>query len=234
MGRHAPPPAPVAAVHGSLLAWLEPPARHRLLDGAVRRSFAAGEVLQHEGDPTTHVLVLLHGWVRVSKSTADGRVVLLALRGPGDVLGELAAIDGRPRTATVRSIEPVDVAQLSGQQFVACFRSDPEIAVATVRSLSARLRDAESARVELATLDVGERVAGYLHHMAAEHGRDVADGVAIAVPLTQQDIADRLGASRRAVARALMVLRDRGLIRTSRREVLLLRPHVLAALAAGR
>lgn len=218
-------------VAGSLLSFLGVAERARLLEQGVRRSFAADELLHREGDPTTHVLILTAGWVRVSASVRDGQVVLLALRGPGDVLGELAALNGWTRSATVRTVEPVELVQLTGEQFVSCLLTEPTVAVSMMRNLSVRLRDAEAARIDLATLDVSRRVATYLHRLAVDHGVRTADGVLISVPLTQQDVANRVGASRRAVARTLLVLRERGVVSTARRRIVVARPGVLRMLA---
>ncbi len=223
-------PAPVP---GSLLAFLGDRERERLLAQGVRRSFGRDEVLHREGDPSSHVLLLMSGWVRASASVPDGQVVLLALRGPGDVLGELAAVNGWARTATVRSIEPVEVVQLTGPQFVAAVQSDSAVAVALIRTLSSRLRDAESARMEMATLGVSRRLAVHLHEMGVEHGVRGPDGLTIGVPQTQQQIADQIGASRRAVSRALAILRERGVVVTRRERIVIARPDVLRGLAGG-
>ncbi len=220
-------------IAGALLALLGERDRERLLAPGVRRSFGRDEVLHREGDPSTHVLLLMSGWIRASVSTPDGQVVVLALRGPGDVLGELAAVNGQPRSATVRSIEPVEVVQLTGEQFLAIVRNEPAVALALIRNLSSRLHGAEMARLGMATLGVGQRVALHLHEMALEHGVRGPGGLTIGIPLSQQQIADRIGASRRAVSRAVTTLRERGVLVTRRERIVVLRPDVLRALAVG-
>jgi CRP-like cAMP-binding protein len=218
-------------VDGSLVAYLGAADRRHLLDGGVRRSFAANEVLIREDDPSDFLHVIVAGWVRVSTLLDDGREVVYALRGPGDVLGELAALHGWQRSASVRSLEPTTVAQWTGAQFRACLRDRPEIALAVIKTLAVRLRESEKARVGVVELDVSHRVARHLARLMEERGRPEADGVVIDAPFTQEEIARQLGASRRAVARAMAMLRGRGVVSTGRRRIVVSRPDVLRSLA---
>ena len=216
-------------VPGSLVGYLADADREHLLAGGVRRTFAADEVLIRQGDPADFLHVITSGWVRVSTVLPDGGELVYALRGPGDVLGELAALHGWDRTASVRSLEPITVVQLTAAQFQACLRSRPEIAIGVIKSLAMRLREAEQARVGSVSLDVSHRVARHLAVLMAERGRPEADGIAIT--FTQEEIANQLGASRRAVARAMAMLRERGVISTGRRRIVINRPDVLRTLA---
>jgi CRP/FNR family cyclic AMP-dependent transcriptional regulator len=216
---------------GALLAYLADADRDYLLGRGVRRRFRANDVVLMEGDPSDHVHVLVSGWVRVSTIIEDGREVLFGLRGPGEVLGDLAAVTGRPRTASVRAIEPCTVFQLTGAQFVDVLRVRPEIALATIKTVAARLRFAESARIDSAAFDVSRRVAVHLVRLVEEHGRTVPEGVVIEAALSQADIAAQAGAARRTVARALGVLRVKGIVEIGRRRILIRRLHVLRALA---
>jgi CRP/FNR family transcriptional regulator, cyclic AMP receptor protein len=164
-------------------------------------------------------------------SSQDGHEVLLALRGPGDVVGELAAVQHWARTANVHALERVHAVQLTGAQFMDALCTRPAVAVAVVRQLAERLMESESARVANATLDVSQRVAAYLLLLADRHGIVGRDGIVIRMPLTQQDLANRVGASRRAVARAMSVLRGRHIVLTARRRIVVARPEVLSSFA---
>ena len=209
-------------VPGSLLTYLAPADRAHLLDGGLRRTFAADEILIREGDPADFLHVIVSGWVRVSTVLPDGRELVYALRGPGDVLGELAALHGWDRTASVRSLKPITAVQLTAAQFQACLRSRPEIGIGLIKTLAVRLRESELARVGTVSLDVSHRVARHLAGLMAERGA--------AIEFTQEEIANQLGASRRAVARAMAMLRERGVITTGRRRIVINRPEVLRAL----
>lgn len=220
-------------VAGSLLSYLEPPDRDFLVGQGLIRRLPANRALMHEGDPTDHVLVLLSGWVRVYKNARNGQVVLLALRGPGDVIGDIAVLQGWPRTVTVETLQESEFAQYSHKEFLACMHDRPAIAIALARQSAARLRDAEEARILSATMDVAQRVASFLVRLADTHGSPSREGVVVEMPLTQQDVADSIGGSRRAVARALQTFRDRGLVATSRKRFVVSEPDVLRRLAGS-
>jgi CRP-like cAMP-binding protein len=219
------------AAEGALLAHLSEDDREYLLARGTRRRFRANAFVLMEGDPSDHVHVLVSGWVRVSTIVEDGREVLFGLRGPGEVLGDLAAINGWARTASCRAIEPCTTVQLTGAQFLAVLRTRPEIAIATLKTVAVRLRAAESARIDSAAFDVSRRVAVVLVRLAEEHGRRVPEGVVIEAALSQADIAAQIGAARRTVARALAMLRQRGIVETGRRRILIRQLRVLRALA---
>lgn len=212
---------------GSLFGYLDRDDRAYLLELGESRRFDRGDVLLREGDPTDHVFVLSSGWVRVYSASPDGQEVVLALRGPGDLIGELAVLHGWNRTVSIAALEPLVVVQLRAAQFVGSLRDRPGIAIAMIKQTSARLREHEQALLEFATQDVSRRVAGYLLRMARQHGLPGPRGVALSVPLSQQDIANRVGASLRAVARAMAMLRERGLVVTTRRGIVVARPEVL-------
>jgi CRP/FNR family cyclic AMP-dependent transcriptional regulator len=219
------------AVPGSFLSYLEPPDRDFLLRRGRIRKLPASTALMHEGDPTDHVLVLLSGWVRAYTNARDGQVVLYALRGPGDVIGDLAALQGWPRTGTVDTLQETEFAQFSHDGFISCLHDRPAVGIALLRQMAQRLRDAETARVNFATMDVAQRVAALLVRLADMHGTPTADGVVVSMPLTQQDIANSIGGSRRAVARALQAFRDRGMLVTGRRRFVVSAIDVLRRLA---
>lgn len=218
-------------VEGSLLSYVSAADRDLLMSTGVRRRFVENELMLHQGDPSDHVFLLMAGWVRVYAITADGQENMIALRGPGDLVGELAAINGWDRIASVQALTPVHVVQLVRTAFVDCVYANPAIAVGLIKQLSARLREVEATLLEVNTLDVSRRVATYLLYLASRHGAPGPDGVALGMPLSQQDIAGRVGASLRGVTRALALLRDRGIIFTNRKQIVIVRPDVLRSFA---
>lgn len=222
-----------AAVPGSFLSYLDQPDREFLLGRGRIRKLPANTALMHEGDPTDHVLVLLSGWVRAYTNARDGQVVLFALRGPGDVIGDLAALQGWPRTGTVDTLQETEFAQFSHDGFISCLNDRPAVSIALLRQMAQRLREAEMARVNFATLDVAQRVAALLVRLADMHGKPTREGVVVSMPLTQQDIANTIGGSRRAVARALQAFRDRGMLVTGRRRFVVSAIDVLRRLAGS-
>ncbi len=214
---------------GGFLGSLTASQQAALFALGTRRRYRKGSTLFLEGDRSDHVVVVLEGRVRVSLAAADGRDLLVAVRGPGDVIGELAAIDrSEPRSASASAMEPVLVHVLSATEFETFLERTPRAAVALLRTLTRRLRVASRTQMEFGSFDTVARVARRLDELLAEHGEEVAGGVRIALPLTQEELAGWVGASRESVARAMRTLRDHGVISTGRRTVVV---HDASALA---
>ncbi len=173
------------------------------------------------------------GWVKVGSSAPSGRQVVLAIRGPGDLLGELSAIDAGARSATATAISPIVATIVRGKAFRALLISDGALTFDLLRTVAARLREADVQRLDYGAYTVTERLARLLLEYAQRYGRTDADRVVIALPLTQTELANAANASREAVAKAFKHLREIGAIRTARRYVELLRPDLLAEVADG-
>jgi CRP/FNR family transcriptional regulator, cyclic AMP receptor protein len=188
--------------------------------GAVRR-YRRGDVLFHQGDDAGAVVVLRDGHVKATMLN-DGREVILAFPGPGELLGELSAVDGEPRSATVRAVDEVEALVIPGSAFRAFLEHHPRIALVLLRGVAARLRAADRQRVDYAVNDVVVRVAGRLVELCDRFG--CADGAAIDIGLaiTQDELAAWAGASREAVAKAMGILRTLGWVQTERRRILVL------------
>jgi len=144
------------------------------------------------------------------------------VRGPGALLGELSAVDGAPRSASVAALEPVVALVVPIAAFVDYLRSHGDAAIALLQLVTARLRDADRKRVESAAYDIPGRVARRLLELAERFGEPDGQGVRIGVALSQDELAGWVGASREAVAKALRVLRDRGFVTTGRRTMTVL------------
>ncbi|WP_308646036.1 Crp/Fnr family transcriptional regulator [Nocardia cyriacigeorgica] len=208
-------------------------ARAELLEVGVRQRWSTGAVLLREGDESDTVLVIESGRVKVSSSAASGKQVVLGIRGPGELLGELGAIDGGARSATITAISPVIAAVLQGKNFRDLLISDGALTFELLCTVVVRLREADRQRLDFGTHTVTERLARLLLEYARRYGRTEADRVIIDLSLTQAELAHAAGASREAVAKALRHLREIGAIRTARRCVELLRPGLLAQVADG-
>lgn len=183
------------------------------------RQWRRGDALFREAAVSDSVLVLRTGRVKVCSSTAAGTEVVLAVRGPGALLGELSAIDRYPRSATVTALEPVTALVVPSSAFESYLQSRGRVAFLLMRLLSGRLRDADRKRVEFGAHDTATRVAVRLCELVDRFGEPTEDGLRIALPLSQDELAGWTGASREAVSKALGALRAEGLIRTSRLSV---------------
>ncbi|HVE63263.1 MAG TPA: Crp/Fnr family transcriptional regulator [Mycobacteriales bacterium] len=190
---------------------------HDLGPSSTSRHFRTGAALFHAGDPSDWVVLVVAGRVKIVEHTADGREVLLAVRGPGQLIGELSAIDGEPRSASAIAMDDVEVLLVDASGFHSYLESHPSAAVALLRLLTVRLRDADRKRVEYSSHDVLGRVALRLLELAEEYGEADGTGVRITLPLSQDELASYTASSREAVAKALRTLRDRKVITTDRR-----------------
>lgn len=186
---------------------------------ATVRSFKRGAPLAHVGQVGDRVLVIVSGHVKVVRPTEQGRDVMLALRGPGDLVGEQAALDGEPRSASIVALEPVEALALTAADFLAFATSRPPAARFLLQMLAARLRDADAKRLEHAASDVLGRLAQRLVELCERCGRPADDGVHIELPLTQEDLASWIGTSRESASRALQQMRDLGWVSTARRAI---------------
>src|SRR3954452_9298116 len=188
--------------------------------GSVRR-YKRGDVLFHQGDDAGAVLVLLGGHVKAAMLN-DGREVILAFPGPGELLGELSAVDGQPRSGTVRAVDDVEALVIPGSAFRAFLEHRPRIALVLLWSVIARLRTADRQRVDYAVNDVVVRVAGRLVELCERFGTEDGAGIEIGLALTQDELAAWVGESREAVAKAMALLRTLGWVQTERRRILVL------------
>jgi CRP-like cAMP-binding protein len=197
------------------------------------RSFQRGQALLHVGQLPDRVLLLREGRVKVETTTPNGRAVVLAVRGPGELVGELAALDEQPRSASLVALEPVEALAISHVDFRAFLLERPAAALALLGMLSRRLRDADAKRIEYAAGGTLERVAARLLEMCERFGEDRDGAVEIALPLSQEELAGWTGASVESVGRALQTMRSVGWIETSRRRIRVLQPEELRRAAGG-
>jgi CRP-like cAMP-binding protein len=207
---------------GSLLDSLDRRALDGLLARGSRRRVRKGSTLFVEGDRSDVVLAILSGRVRVFTSDASGRETVLAIRGPGDVLGELTALDGNPRSASATALETAEVVAIPGDAFRSALDEIPSLARVVLATVVGRLRDSDRKRAEFGGADAARRVARRLVELADRYGEETAEGIAVQVSLSQDDLAGWTGASREAVSRAIGDLRRAGLIGTARRAVTIL------------
>jgi CRP/FNR family transcriptional regulator, cyclic AMP receptor protein len=186
---------------------------------AGRRRFPRGQALMHAGQVPQDVFVLRSGRVKVSAVASSGRQVLLAFRGPGDLVGELSALDERPRSASIVALEPVEALVLTHEQFRALLGQHPAASFALLRVLSDRLRDADLKRLQFAGYTAMSRVAFCLLELCDRFGQAEADAVDILLPISQEELAGWAGSSLESVGRSLQTMRGLGWIETRRRAI---------------
>ena len=201
---------------------LDPATVEGLRAAGTRRRYPRGATLLNEGDIAGRVMIVEAGRVKISSLSPEGRETVLAVRGPGQLLGELSVIDGKPVSASASALDDVEVTSIPAQGFLELMGRDGRAALGLIRILTERLRDADLKRGEFGSLDAVTRVARRLVEMAERFGSESPAGVRIDLPLSQEEIAGWTGSSRESVAKALQALRGRGLIETHRKGITIL------------
>ncbi|HEU5227186.1 MAG TPA: Crp/Fnr family transcriptional regulator [Ktedonobacteraceae bacterium] len=192
------------------------------LGGIVRRrTFRSGEVIFHRDDPGQVLYIIKEGKVKICLISPDGQEISLVVFGKGEYFGELALLDGLPRSADAIALEKVECYTLQRSDFHKAIMKTPKIAIQVLEILSQRLRRTDQQVEDLIFLDVYGRVAKKLLDLADMHGIKVEDGIRIDVRLTQQELASMVGASRESVNKVLGYFTDKQFISTDKHRITL-------------
>ncbi|RCV49848.1 Crp/Fnr family transcriptional regulator [Marinitenerispora sediminis] len=195
--------------------------------GALRSSISEvrlgrGQTLFSEGDEGDRLYVILSGKVKLTRTAVDGRENLLMVLGPGEMFGELSLFDPRPRTASAVAVTDAVLAGLGHDDLRPFISSQPEVAVHLLKALAARLRRTNDVMADLVFTDVPGRVAKALLDLAERFGKEGEDGLHVHHDLTQEELAQLVGASRETVNKALAEFALRGWLRIEAKAVVLL------------
>jgi CRP-like cAMP-binding protein len=213
---------------GGFVALLDAGARAELMTlGRVRR-YRRGATLILQGALDDAAGVVLRGRIKVTLDTADGRSVVLAVIGPGDLLGEFEALEPEParRSASNVALEAVECRIFTAEDLRRFLVSHPAATLALLRETIRKVHVADRRRVHATSLDTGHRLAHFLLERA-----DAQDGPALDIALTQEELASLVGSSRESLVRAITALRTRGLIESGRRQITILDVEGLRAYA---
>jgi CRP/FNR family transcriptional regulator len=192
------------------------------------RDVERGHVVFGEGDAGDRLFVVLDGKVKISRTASDGRENLLTVLGPGEMFGELSLFDPGPRTATATAVTRSRLASLDHVDLRPLLLERPEVSVHLLRALAQRLRRTNEAMADLVFSDVPGRVANALLGLSEKFGVEDPEGIRVQHDLTQEELAQLVGASRETVNKALSDFAGRGWIRLEGRTVLLIDASRLA------
>ena len=192
-----------------------------------RADIARGERLFGEGDVGDKLYVVLDGKIKLTRTAADGRENLLSVIGPGEMFGELSLFDPRPRTQTATALTDARLAALDHQALRDWVTDRPDMALHLLRGLAQRLRRTNEVMTDLVFTDVPGRVAKALLDLADRFGLQRPDGLQVNHDLTQEELAQLVGASRETVNKALADFVGRGWIQLAAKSVLLVDPERL-------
>jgi CRP-like cAMP-binding protein len=177
-------------------------------------------------------MLIERGSVLLSCISPSGRDIVLGVLGPGDIAGELSALDGEPRSATALALDEVEAVVAPASALTRAL-SDADAARELISVLAARLRDGDRKRLEFAALDTLGRVAWRLLELGEQFGQTTSDGIAVELPLSQEQLASWCGASREATVKALRTLRALDSIATARKSVVIRDLEALRRQARG-
>jgi CRP/FNR family cyclic AMP-dependent transcriptional regulator len=197
-------------------------AREALTSALQYSDYARGETVFTEGEQGDTLYIVLSGKVKVGRRAADGRENMLSVMGPSDMFGELSLFDPGPRTATATVLTEARLASLAHSSLRPWISDRPEIAEQLLRVLARRLRRTNDALADLIFTDVPGRVAKALLGLSERFGTQEADGVRVHHDLTQEELAQLVGASRETVNKALADFAARGWMRVDSRAVTIL------------
>src|SRR3954470_20427236 len=186
-----------------------------------------GETLFHEGDSGDKLYIVTGGKVKLGRSSSDGRENLLAILGPGQMFGKLSLFDPGPRSATVTAVTDTTFLSLSHEDLLRWLEGRPAVARGLLLQLASRLRKANDVTADLVFTDVPGRVAKALLDLADRFGEPQDQGIQVHHDLTQEELAQLVGASRETVNKALADFAARGWLQLSAKSVLLLEPERL-------
>lgn len=211
----------------SLFASLSDEDIRALMSVARRRTFRAGEVIFHRDDPGQVLYVIKEGKVKICLISPDGQEISLVVFGKGECFGELALLDGLPRSADAIALEKVECYTLQRSDFHNAIMKNPKIAIQVLEVLSKRLRSTDQQVEDLIFLDVYGRVAKKLLELAEAHGVSADGGTRIEIRLTQQELASMVGASRESVNKVMGYFTDKKIISADKHRITLHRAEDL-------
>jgi len=198
-----------------------------LVERVRRRTIKPGTEIIRAGSAGDEAFLVLAGRVRLVAYGADRREVVLALRGPGELIGEMAALGAGRRTATAVAVDEVEAGFLSASELLGFLRDHPDSTLVLIRMVVRRLAEATQDVVDLATQDSVGRLAKRLVDLSSVHGRAASGGTQIELALTQDELARWTGATRETVSRALRLMRQLGWVATDRKTITVLDPAAL-------
>ena len=196
----------------------------------VRRTFAAGQVLFHEGDPCKGLHIISQGQVRIFKASASGREQVLAVNVAGESVAEIPVFDDGPYPASGIAIEETEIAFISRKEFHEYCLAHPKVALKLLAVIGARLRRLVGIIEELSFTTTRQRLVSVLVRLAQSDGCKTARGIEVLLPGSNQEMANQLGTVREVISRNLTRLQAEGLLEVDARQIVIKDLKGLAAL----
>jgi CRP-like cAMP-binding protein len=197
-----------------LFAGLSPKEHDTIAALAEIRTYATRKRVVTQGDPARALFAVVRGRLKVVSSGPDGRDAVLGIMGKGEVFGEVALLDGGPRSATVTALEPCELLIIERDAFMTFLERSPSVAVKLLKVLAGRLRRLSHRSEDAAFLDVPSRLARSLIDLASRFGeREPPDDIRITLKISQQELGDLIGAARESINKHLKDWKRRGYLK---------------------
>ncbi len=211
------PPLVASLARIPFFAGLDPAALDRIAAGTRTRRFRRGDIIFHAGDPGDALFIIVTGEVKISVPSEAGEEAILVTLRDGDVFGELALLDGAPRSASAAALTATETVILPRDRFRELVATEPAVRDSLLASLAAELRRLTTHVEELHFLDITGRLAARLVRLASEAGAPDAGGaIRLRATLTQAELASMVGCTRQSVNKLLGQFSDDGLVRLER------------------
>lgn len=202
-----------AALRASqLFQAMQPGELDTILGFAIERRYRRGQMIVQKGDSGSSMMAVLSGRVRISAVNAEGREITLNVINPGQVFGEIALLDGQPRSADAVAIEDTALLVVERRHFMPFLASNQNLTTRLLAVLCERLRSTSLALEQIALFDLEARLARLILKLAADYGKPAADGTRIEMKLSQRDISNLVASSRESVNKQLGQWRDSGVL----------------------
>jgi len=179
------------------------------------QSLKKGDILFRKGDEGTAFYMIIRGGIKIVRTSRDGKEIILALLSNGDFFGEMALLDGLPRSADAVAIEPTQLYILNRKDFLSFMMHNENVLQSIIASLSLRLRRTDDFLEDACFMNISSRLAKKLVELAETRGYKEGDTAHIELHLTQKQLAGMIGATRESINKALRVLREKGLASVS-------------------
>ncbi len=205
--------------------------RDQLRQATTTKKLKPKEVLCRKGDPGNQLYGILAGSLKVTTTGTDGKDVMFGLMGPGEVIGEIALLDGEERSATVTAVESTELLTLHRRELIPFLERNPQAAISLACVLAARVRQLSDRAEDRQTLPLPGRLAKRLLSLSESHGKRPIVGGPVEVRMPQQDLADLVGTTRESVNKQLRAWEQEGIVELGRSRVVLKKPQALERVA---
>ena len=214
-----------------LFAQLKPGELHGILALAVERRYTNGQVIFQKGEEGTSLMLVLQGRVRISVSSEEGKEIILNTIEPGQIFGEIALIDGKPRSADATALGPCTLLMIRRGEFIPFLKQNPEVAVQLLTVLCKKLRDTSEIAEIVGLHSIPARLARLLLRLAESEGTSTQEGIHVPVKLSQRDMGNLIGATRESVNKQLRAWQEEGHIGMEQGSITLLDEEAIEEIA---